>query len=373
MIRFLDLKKLNDSFEPALSAAVKKVLDSGWYVLGTEVRAFEEEYAAFTGTEHCIGVASGLDALKLIFRAYLELGEMKTGDEVIVPANTFIASMLAISWNDLVPVPVEPDIHTYNLDISLVEQHITDRTRAVLPVHLYGRVCWSEQLTQLADKYGLKIVEDNAQAAGAMALPGKQPPVLRRTGSLGDAAGHSFYPGKNMGALGDGGAITTDDHRLAGVIRSLANYGSQVRYYNQYKGVNSRLDEIQAAMLRVKLPRLDYDNRRRQEIARYYIKHIQHPGIILPQDPGTGHVWHLFVIRSPHRDDLQNYLIDNGIETGIHYPVPPHRQEAYAEWSGRTLPVTETIHREVLSLPMSQVLKDVETEMITDCLNRYVG
>ena len=297
MIKFLNIEKINASFYPELLHAVERVIKSGWFILGDEVKAFEKEYAFYIGAEHCIGVANGLDSLRLILRAYMVMGIMNEGDEIIVPANTYIASILAISENRLKPVLVEPDINTYNLNISLIEQNITERTRAIMIVHLYGQTCWSHELEDLARRYGLKIIEDNAQAAGAIVeaqgvacLParqgrkarGEEGAKLRRTGSLGDAAGHSFYPGKNLGALGDGGAVTTDDDELAAVIRALANYGSFKKYVHDYQGLNSRLDEIQAAVLRVKLRRLDEDNQKRREIANYYIKNIKHPDIILP-------------------------------------------------------------------------------------------
>jgi dTDP-4-amino-4,6-dideoxygalactose transaminase len=403
MIKFLDLKAISDSFEPVLSRAVQRVLSSGWYLLGNEVRSFEEEYGSFIGVKHCIGVANGLDALRLILKAWIEMGVMKEGDEVIVPANTYIASILAITDNRLKPLLVEPDINTYNLDISLIEASITSRTKAIMVVHLYGQACWSSQLEELAKKYNLKIIEDNAQAAGAIVAESverraqskehraqsteqraqskkalrPEPCALRRTGSLGDAAGHSFYPGKNLGALGDGGAVTTDDDELAAVVRALANYGSTKKYVCDYQGLNSRLDEIQAAVLRVKLPRLDADNQHRREIAQYYLENITNPELTLPfplyaqrstlnaQDsPLTSHhspltashVWHLFVIRSPHRDKLQQYLTDHGIQTLIHYPIPPHKQKAYRELNSLSFPITEKIHSEVLSLPFSQVI-----------------
>ncbi len=404
MIKFLDIQKITVSFEPELSKTIDRVVKRGWFLFGEEVRAFEKEYAEYTGSKHCIGVANGLDALRLILKAWIELGVMKEGDEVIVPANTYIASILAITDNHLKPVLVEPDINTCNLDISLIGQNITDRTRAIMVVHLYGQACWSIQLEDIAKKYNLKIIEDNAQAAGAMVAQssehraqGKETPLrpapcaLRHTGSLGDAAGHSFYPGKNLGALGDGGAVTTNDDELASVIRSLANYGSTKKYVNDYQGLNSRLDEIQAAVLRVKLLRLDEDNQRRREIAQYYLENITNPKIILPytlsdqhslltsnsqltthnsQLPAS-HVWHLFVTRHPERDRLQLYLSDHNIQTLIHYPVPPHRQKAYSEWSTLNLPITENIHREVLSLPISQVMSSGEAESVVECLNNF--
>ncbi|MFN2313772.1 MAG: DegT/DnrJ/EryC1/StrS family aminotransferase [Bacteroidales bacterium] len=393
MIRFLDIKKISESFEPALTEAVQRAVHSGWYLLGEEVSAFEKEYAEYTGARHCIGVANGLDALRLIMKAWIETGVMKEGDEVIVPANTYIASILAITDNRLKPVLVEPDINTYNLDLSLIEKHITPRTRAIMVVHLYGRACWSEGLEQLARRHNLKIIEDNAQASGAKWNRGSGADLeLKRTGSLGDAAGNSFYPGKNLGALGDGGAVTTNDDELATVVRALANYGSTKKYVNDYQGLNSRLDEIQAAALRVKLPRLDADNARRCAIANYYINNIIHPDIILPyrrQQP-TGnlsttfdfqlptfdfclsHVCHLFVIRHPERDRLQRYLTDNGVQTLIHYPIPPHRQQAYQQWNEMSFPLTEKIHREVLSLPISQVMEEEEYARVTELINSFI-
>jgi dTDP-4-amino-4,6-dideoxygalactose transaminase len=381
MIKFLDLKSINESFEPELSRAIQKVLDSGLYLIGNELESFEHEYASFIGTKYCIGVANGLDALRLILKAYKEMGIMKEGDEVIVPANTFIASILAITDNRLRPVLVEPDINTYNLDISLIEQHITSRTRAIMVVHLYGQACWSSQLEEIVQKYNLKIIEDNAQAAGAMIkaqgagrrAQGKNELIVRRTGSLGHAAGHSFYPGKNLGALGDAGAVTTDDDELATVVRALANYGSTKKYVCDYQGLNSRLDEIQAAVLRVKLPRLDADNQHRREIANYYLENIKYPDFILPrtQNPAPktlGHVWHLFVIRSMYRDELQKYLADQGIQTLIHYPIPPHKQLAYREWNNIKFPITEKIHENILSLPISQVISQNELNMIVEAI-----
>ncbi len=363
MIKFLDIQKITASYEPEISNAINRVIKSGWFVLGEEVEGFEKEYAAFIGSKNCVGVANGLDALRLIFRAWIETGTMKEGDEVIVPANTYIASILAITENRLKPVLVEPDINTYNLDISLVEDNITSRTKAIMVVHLYGQACWSDKLEQLARKYNLKIIEDNAQAAGAIIAQGTGRRAKSRTGSLGHAAGHSFYPGKCLGALGDGGAVTTDDDELAEVIKAVANYGSKEKYVNKYKGLNSRLDEIQAAVLRVKLSRLDTDNQHRRKIAQYYIDNITHPDIILPQtanqQPVThnmDHVWHLFVIRLPNRDKMKEFLAKNGIQTLIHYPIPPHKQIAYREWNDFTYPITESIHDTVLSLPISQVM-----------------
>jgi dTDP-4-amino-4,6-dideoxygalactose transaminase len=369
MIKFLDLKKINDSFEPQISGAVKRVLDSGWYLLGDEVKSFEQEYCHFIGSSHCIGVANGLDALRLILKGYIELGVMKEGDEIIVPANTYIASILAITDNRLIPVLVEPDICTYNIDPFRIEEKVTPRTRGVMIVHLYGRDSVHPEIERLVKKYGLKLIEDNAQAQGCFHDD-------KRTGSIGDAAGHSFYPGKNLGALGDAGAVTTDDDQLADVIRSLANYGSKVKYENLYKGLNSRLDEIQAAILRVKLPRLDADNQKRREIADFYLNSITNPKIYLPADPNKkpavsnkGNVWHIFAIRTTNRDRLQKTLHDNGVQTIIHYPIPPHLQNAYSEWPAQKLPVTEQIHREILSLPMSPVMTSEEVSFVTRVLN----
>jgi len=404
MVNFLDIQKITASFEPELSEAIQRVVNRGWFLLGEEVATFEKEYAEYIGSRYCIGVANGLDALRLIFKAYLELNVMQEGDEVIVPANTYIASILAITDNRLKPILVEPDINTYNLDFSLIEKHITSHTRAILVVHLYGRACWSVQLESLAQKYNLKIIEDNAQASGAAAsCSGSLVPVpdnassaiwrrdqgsYKRTGSLGDAAGHSFYPGKNLGALGDGGAVTTNDEDFAAVVRAMANYGSSKKYINDYKGLNSRLDEIQAAVIRVKLPRLDSDNQRRRQIAQYYLDNISNPDIILPSYRSSivgadntlnhltctlplEHVWHLFVIRHPLRNELQKYLTEKGIQTLIHYPIPSHKQKAYKDWNCFSLPLTERIHREVLSLPLSQVMDTHEMDLVVKTINNF--
>lgn len=397
MIHFLDLKAINDSFEPELSQSIKRVLDSGWYLLGDEVKNFEQEYAHYIGTRHCIGVANGLDALRLILKAYIELGVMQEGDEIIVPAHTFIATILAITDNRLVPVFVEPDINTYNINPNLIEERINQRTRGILIVHLYGQNAMHPEIQRLVDQYDLKLIEDNAQAAGCYMMESAQPvitkgqndqikqtqnfPPYKRTGSLGDASGHSFYPGKNIGCLGDGGAVTTNDDALAHVIRSLANYGSKEKYVNEFKGLNSRLDEIQAGILRIKLPRLDTDNQRRYDMARFYCTEIHNPDIILPWNSsnfqpttfgiGLSHVWHLFVIRSHARDALHQYLQKNGIQTMIHYPIPPHRQSAYKELNGLSFPVTEQINKEVLSLPISSVMKNEEVELIVETINQF--
>ncbi len=385
VIKFLDLKKITESFQPELSEAISRVVKRGWFLLGEEVEAFEQEYASYIGTKHCIGVGNGLDALRLILRAYIEMGIMEEGDEVIVPANTFIASVLAITENRLKPVLVEPDIKTYNLDISLIEQHITERTKAIMVVHLYGQVCWSEELERIARKYNLKVIEDNAQAAGArfykninLSDRGGKDESYKRTGSLGDAAGHSFYPGKNLGALGDGGAVTTDDDELERIVRALGNYGSSKKYINDYQGINSRLDEIQAAVLRVKLPRLDEDNRKRIEVAKYYLENIHNSDITLPypihsqiSNFNYSHVWHLFVIRHSNRDQLHHISFESGFHTLIHYPVPPHKQLAYKYKSHLKLKVTEKIHNEVLSLPVSPVMEIEEAERVSIYLNKF--
>ena len=380
MIKFLDLQKINAQYAGELKQAVAGVIDSGWYLLGERVKQFEQSLSDYIGVKHAIGVGNGLDALRLILKAYIEMGVMKEGDEVIVPANTYIASILAITDNRLKPVLVEPDINTYNLDISLIEHHITDRTRAIMIVHLYGHVCWSEELENIAKKHKLKIIEDNAQAIGAIWNS-------QKTGSLGDAAGNSFYPGKNLGALGDAGAVTTNDDDLAGLVRALGNYGSNKKYINDYQGLNSRMDEIQAAFLSIKLKYLDAENRRRNEIAQYYLNNINNPNITLPQSnptpntqhlsrakprgPTLSHVWHLFIIRHPQRNKLQKYLADNGIQTLIHYPIPPHKQLAYKEWNDLSFPITEKIHDEVLSLPISPVMTVHEQEIITKVISEY--
>ncbi|MGE4287763.1 MAG: DegT/DnrJ/EryC1/StrS family aminotransferase [Salinivirgaceae bacterium] len=393
MIKFLDLQQINAQYAAELKHAAAEVIDSGWYLLGERVLQFENDLKNYTGSPHAIAVANGLDALRLILKGYRELGIMQEGDEVIVPANTYIASILAITDNGLKPVLVEPDIHTYNLDISLVEQHITKKTKAILVVHLYGQLCWSEELVAIAKKHQLKIVEDNAQAVGArvtQSLPVRQTghtaPIAigvhsetKKTGNLGDAAGFSFYPGKNLGALGDSGAVTTRDPELAKVVRALANYGSHQKYKNMYQGLNSRMDEIQAAFLSVKLKYLDAENQRRREIAQYYCEHIKNANIILPSIKNSklsiinnkSHVWHLFVIRTPERERLQAYLTENGIQTLIHYPIPPHQQEAYKEWNTQSYPLTEQIHQEVLSLPISPVMSDEEVKKVVEVLNCY--
>ena len=365
MIPFLDLKSINTQYREQLIEACTKVIDSGWYIQGNECKEFDKEFAEYCGTKHAIGVANGLDALTLILRAYQELRIMKDGDEVIVPSNTYIASIIAISRNNLVPILVEPDINTYLIDPDKIEEKITSKTKAIMPVHLYGQTCEMNKINEIAKKYNLKVIEDSAQAHGAYFED-------KRCGNLGDASGFSFYPGKNLGALGDGGAVTTNDEELAQVIRALGNYGSHKKYENLYKGVNSRLDEIQAAMLRVKLRYLDNEIEKRRAIANYYLKNIKNENILLPTSRcEDNHVWHLFVIRTKKRDELQKYLLDNGIQTLIHYPLAPHKQEAYKEWHKDNFPISENIHDEVLSLPISSVQSLESTDFIVSILNQY--
>ena len=366
MVKFLDLKKINNSYRRDFTDAFNRVMDSGWYIMGGELAKFENEFAEYCGVKHAIGVANGLDALILIIRAYKELGIFKDGDEIIVPANTYIASILAISANNLVPVLVEPILDTYNLDPSLIEVNITSRTVAILPVHLYGQLCDMEQILSIGKRHNLKVIEDCAQAHGAKGQ------TLKKAGCFGDAAGFSFYPGKNLGALGDAGAITTDDDELASVLKALLNYGSHEKYKNLFKGVNSRLDELQAAFLRIKLTTLDKDTEVKKKIVVRYLTEIKNPKIILPEvKQMDSHVWHLFVVRTPNRAELQNYLTERGIQTVIHYPIPPHKQKAYLEWNDLSFPITEKIHAEVLSLPLSSVLLDDEVDKVIEVINNY--
>ena len=365
MIPFLDLKSINAQYRAELIEACTKVIDSGWYVQGNECREFEKEFAQYCGTEYAIGVANGLDALTLIFRAYKELGVMNDGDEVIVPSNTYIASILAISENNLVPILVEPDINSSLIDPSKIEEKITSKTKAILPVHLYGQTCQMDEINEIVKKYNLKVVEDSAQSHGAYFKD-------KRCGNLGDASGFSFYPGKNLGALGDGGAVTTNDEELAITIRALGNYGSHKKYENLYKGTNSRLDEIQAAMLRVKLRYLDIEIEKRREISNYYLENINNENIILPTlRYENNHVWHVFVIRTKNRNELQKYLLNNEIQTLIHYPIAPHKQIAYKEWNNKNYPISEKVHDEILSLPISGVQNLEDTQKIVEALNEY--
>jgi len=365
MIPFLSLKDITASHSDEINAAVTRVVNSGWYLQGQENQAFESEYASYIGTRYAVGCANGLDALIWIFRAYVELGVMKVGDEVIVPANTYIATILAITENGLKPVLVEPRLDTLEIDVDRIEERITERTRAICIVHLYGRLAYNEKIGALCQKYGLKLVEDNAQAHGCRYRD-------QRTGALGDAAGHSFYPGKNLGALGDGGAVTTNDKELADCIRALANYGSSKKYVFDYTGRNSRLDEIQAAVLRVKLNYLDEDNKYRQGIAALYYANIQNPLIKLPMRlSDENNVYHIFPVFCERRDELQAYLTEQGVQTLIHYPIPPHRQKCYAAWNGISLPITEKIHREELSLPIGSTMTMEQAETVVELLNKW--
>lgn len=371
MIPFLDIKAINAQYRSELIQAASQVIDSGWYIQGSQVSSFEQEFASYCGTKHAVGVANGLDALILIFRGYKELGILKDGDEVIVPANTYIASILALTENRLKPILVEPDEQTYNLAPSLIEREITSKTKAILAVHLYGQMADMLKINEIAKKHNLLVVEDSAQSHGAK-ING------RKSGNWGDASGFSFYPGKNLGALGDAGAVTTNDGNLAQVIRTLGNYGSQKKYENLYQGLNSRLDEIQAAFLRVKLKYIDAESKRRKEIAIAYANGITNPAIILPLSNKAltveqleNHVFHLYVIRVNHRERLQRYLADRGIQTLVHYPIPPHLQKAYKEFGGYLLPISEAIHSEVLSLPISPVLTNEQVGIISGLINDF--
>tara|TARA_R110002073_G_scaffold192387_1_gene351175 strand:+ start:19159 stop:20262 length:1104 start_codon:yes stop_codon:yes gene_type:complete len=364
-IPFLDLKAINTQYRDALVAACTRVIDSGWYVQGKEVSAFEQEFAVYCGTKHAIGVANGLDALTLTLRAWKEMGKLKEGDEVIVPANTYIASILAITENRLMPVLVEPDLATYNLCPKNLEAAITKKTRVILPVHLYGQLADMPAIMAIAKRHNLLVLEDSAQAHGA-SIDGI------KAGNWGDASGFSFYPGKNLGALGDAGAVTTSDDELAHTLRALANYGSHKKYENLYQGVNSRLDEIQAAMLRVKLHHIDTDIAARRAVAKTYIESIDNPNIILPNwQNEESHVFHLFVIRTNQRSELQQHLLDNGIQSLIHYPLPPHKQQAYKEWNSLSYPITESIHDQVLSLPIGPTLFKSEILSVISSCNSF--
>jgi len=364
-VPYLSLQDVTRQYSDELHRAIGQVIDSGWYLQGEENEKFEAEYSSYIGTRHAIGVANGLDALSILFQAYIELGLMKPGDEVIVPANTYIASIIAITKNGLVPVLVEPLLETYQLDDSLIEARIGPRTKAILLVHLYGQCAYTEKIGALCARYGLRLVEDNAQAHGCRFGE-------RRTGSIGDSAGHSFYPGKNIGAFGDAGAITTNDDELAGVSRAIANYGSTRKYVFKYVGQNSRLDEIQAAVLRIKLKHLEKELVKRRNVARNYLERIKNERIVLPViKDWNSHVFHIFPIRSADRNNLQEYLKNLGIQTIIHYPIPPHRQECYKEWNGMSLPITELIHDEELSLPIGPVMSDAQLDHVIKALNAW--
>ena len=365
MIPFLDLKEINLRNKQAFLDVVDEVLESGWFILGDKVKKFESEFAQYCGTKYCIGVANGLDALILILEAYKELGVLQEGDEVIVPANTYIASIIAISKARLVPVLVEPNLDDYLIDITQIEKAITHRTKAILPVHLYGQLCNMPVINAIAKKHNLKVIEDSAQSHGAIL-------ASKRSGNLGDASGFSFYPGKNLGALGDGGAITTNDEALATTLFALRNYGSHVKYQHLYIGINSRLDEIQAGFLSIKLKQLDADNTRRRQIANKYLSGINNPGIVLPiVHNHQAHAWHLFVVRTKNRKHFQEYLNGHGIQTVIHYPIPPHKQEAYHELKNSGFSISELIHETILSIPISPVLADIEVEEVIERINKY--
>lgn len=365
MIKFLDLQKITQKYSSELQDAVSRVVESGWYLQGVENKRFEINYANYIGTKHCVGVANGLDALRLILRAYIEMGIMCEGDEIIVPANTYIASILAITDNKLIPVLVEPSIEELQIDDSKIEAAITPKTKGIMIVHLYGQCAYTTKIGDICERNNLKLIEDNAQAHGCMFNGLK-------TGSIGDAAGHSFYPGKNLGAFGDAGAVTTNDDILAEKVRTLANYGSSKKYVFDYQGYNSRLDEIQAAVLDVKLKYLDEDTQRRKEVAKYYIDNINHPNIQLPLvSDWNAHVFHVFPVLTARRDELQQYLSENGVQTLIHYPVPPHKQKCYAEWNEKLLPITEKIHEQELSLPISPVITKEEIETVIELLNKW--
>lgn len=369
MIPFLDLKKINEPYEAAFQEKLKLVMANGWYILGNEVAAFETNFASYCGAKHCIGVGNGLDALVLIFKGYIQLGKLQKGDEVIVPANTYVASILAILQADLVPVMVEPKLETYNINPDLIQVKITPKTKTILAVHLYGQLAEMDKINEIANQNNLLVIEDAAQAHGAIS-------DFRKAGNLSNAAAFSFYPGKNLGALGDAGAVTTNDSELAKTIQSLRNYGSEAKYHNEYIGVNSRLDEIQAAFLNVKLSHLDAENNVRKAIAKQYLLEIKNEKIVLPKVSLRGttqsnHAFHLFVIRTENREELQQYLLENGIQTMIHYPVPPHKQKAFSYWNHLTFPITEKIHYEVLSLPISPVMTNDEVSFVIEILNEY--
>ena len=364
MINYLSLQKVTALHESEITTAVNQVLHSGWYLQGEHIALFEKNYAQYIGTKYCVTCGNGLDALCLILRAYIELGLLKEGDEVIVPANTYIATILSITESHLTPILIEPDINTLEIDEQLIEQAITPRTRAIMLVHLYGRCAYTPFIGDICKRHNLLLLEDNAQAHGSHF-------GNNRTGSLGHAAAHSFYPGKNLGALGDAGAVTTDDEQLVQTIRSLANYGSTRKYEFTFKGKNSRMDEIQAAVLNVKLPYLDKENQRRKQIAKAYLECINNPHITLIKDNDRDNVYHIFPILCPSRNRLQQYLKDNGIETMIHYPIPPHQQEAYKEWNEQHYPITEFIHQQELSLPCNPTMTDEEVYQIIDSINMY--
>jgi dTDP-4-amino-4,6-dideoxygalactose transaminase len=367
MIPFLNLKEINNKYRDELTEEFTKFLDSGWYILGERVKQFETEFATFCQVKHCIGVANGLDALVLIIRAYKELGRLKEGDEIIVPANTYIASILAITENRLIPILVEPDSNSYTLDVTKIEANITLRTRAILTVHLYGQLCNMTAINSIAKKHNLLVIEDSAQSHGAV-HNGK------KSGNLGDASGFSFYPGKNLGALGDAGAITTNDSELASTLNVIRNYGSEKKYFNKFQGVNSRLDELQAGFLSIKLKYLQSETELRRKIANAYLDGINNSNLILPvvNDPNS-HVWHLFVLRTSNRDRFQQFLADNGVQTVIHYPVAPHKQSAFKSMNALYLPITEEIHETILSIPIDISMSDDDVKTVLEACNNYNG
>ncbi len=383
MTQFLNLKKMNQPFEIAFHEKIKQFLEGGWYILGSEVKQFETDFAAYCGAKYCIGVGNGLDALVLIFKAYIQLGKLRKGDEVIVPANTYIASILAVLQADLIPVLVEPRLETFNINPEEIEAKITSKTKAILPVHLYGQLCEMKAINEIAQKHNLLVIEDAAQAHGARysvecSVDSNQSLLLDTDchAELVSVSHHptaySFYPGKNLGALGDAGAITTNDDELAQVLYSMRNYGSKVKYENEIIGVNSRLDELQAAFLNIKLKQLDSENEYRRSLAKRYLSEIKNDKIVMPNwDLSQNHVFHLFVIRTSNRVDLHNYLKENGIETMIHYPIPPHKQKALSDWNQLSFPITEKIHNEVLSIPLNSSLEDDEIQHIITILNKY--
>ena len=367
MIPFLNLKKINSKYRDELIEEFSKFIDSGWYILGDRLSNFESQFAEFCNVKHCIGVANGLDALVLIIRAYKELGRLNEGDEVIVPANTYIASILAITENRLKPILVEPDISTYTLDVTKIEANITNKTKAILTVHLYGQLCDMSSINLIAKKHGLLVIEDSAQSHSA-AQNGK------KSGNLGDASGFSFYPGKNLGALGDAGAITTNDDELASTLKIIRNYGSEKKYYNLLQGINSRLDELQAGILSIKLKYLHDETEIRRTIARAYLDGIKNPSLVLPVvSAPQSHVWHLFVIRTENRDKFQQFLGDNGVQTVIHYPVPPHKQRAYKYLNDINFPITEEIHKTALSIPLDISMTKEEILSVIEVCNNYNG
>jgi dTDP-4-amino-4,6-dideoxygalactose transaminase len=366
MIKFLDLQKINAVYQEQFQEKMKLVLEKGWFILGDEVKLFETNFAKYCETKYCIGVANGLDALILIFKGYIALGKLQKGDEVIVPSNTYIATILAILQSDLVPVLVEPNIETYNINPDLIEEKITSKTKAILPVHLYGQLAEMDKINAIAQLHNLLVVEDAAQAHGA--FKNQKSKIENQKSSR----AYSFYPGKNLGALGDAGAITTNDDDLAKVLYSLRNYGSNKKYYNEFIGINSRLDEVQAAFLNVKLFNLDVDNDKRRSVAKRYLSEVKNDKIVLPKvDSMQSHVFHIFVIRTKNRIQLQDYLLENQIETVIHYPIAPHKQKAFHSWNNLSFPISEKIHDEVLSLPISPIMTDEEVSFVIEILNRY--